>query len=142
MCSSDLEVTAVTDQRVNGQLVIMDHISQGVAGLEQAGALDDHDGLRASEVQPRRHRPCLALTADLYQVQCGAAAQSFIPLTQCGVGNPHDMSDPQAGEEAQEIIGRKHSSVAGPPCRGTVARTSVFFLSQPENLQIDQNKLT
>ena len=131
-----------SDQAFRIGSVNLRQVCQGVAGLEQAGALDDHDGLRASEVQPRRHRPCLALTADLYQVQCGAVAQSFIPLTQCGVGNPHDMSDPQAGEEAHDLIARKHSSVAGPPCRGTAARTSVFFLSQPENLQIDQNKLT
>ncbi len=49
------------------QFQVVDEIAQRIAGLEQAGTLNEDDRPSAAQVQPGRHSERFALTADADQ---------------------------------------------------------------------------
>src|SRR5205085_717102 len=62
-------------------------------GLEQAGALQQHERSRAAQRQPGGDREGLALPADADQAQPLCGQQRRLPGAQLAVGNPDDMAD-------------------------------------------------
>ena len=80
----------------------MNEIAQGVAGLEQAGALHEDDGPFAAEVQAAGHGDRLSFTADADQRQVRVGGQGRVPSAEHAVGHPDDVRD------AAAFQGRRH----------------------------------
>src|SRR5262245_30815294 len=59
-----IEVAPVADHAVDRQVPIVNHIPERIAGLEEAGALDEHEGECAAQVQACGDAPRLAFSAN------------------------------------------------------------------------------
>ena len=100
------EITAHADDEEERQMQVVQNVPQRVAGLEQAGALDDDNRLAAAEIEAGGQRDGLSLAANADQLQAGRGAQSGVPLADVAIGDPHDMSHAavlQRGDDRRTI---------------------------------------
>ncbi len=68
----------------------MQHVPQGIARLEQAGALDHDEGPRPADVQPRRGPPRPPFPADADQPQRRRRARSSLSQRPSGLSGTSD----------------------------------------------------
>src|SRR5438876_6564830 len=62
-------ITAQADDQEKRQLQVVDDIAQGIAGFEQAGALNEHNRSLTAQQQARSYRDRLALATYPNQLQ-------------------------------------------------------------------------
>ena len=96
------------DDQLQRQLQIVDHVPQRIAGLEQAGALDDHDRPGQAEHQPGGDADRFALAAGADQFQLGTRGESRFPRPDEAVRDPDDVREPRGGDVPDGSGGIKH----------------------------------
>src|ERR1019366_404889 len=132
-----VEEAAVSDDAEDRELPVVQHVSQGVARLEQPRALDEHERTRAAEVEPSGDRPCLALAAHTHQAHAVRARDRVAPLPDGAVGDGDDVRDSEVGEERRDLFTRKHG--ATPEMRLNV-RSAIELAIRPRRIAVSRTR--
>ena len=98
-----IAVASVANDREDRQLPVVQCIAEGVARLEETGALNHHERGGTAEVKSRGDLPSLAFTTDANESEARALDGRF-PAAYRAVGHGDNVCDAELREERCNLI--------------------------------------
>ena len=103
-----VEIAAVTDNREQRKLIIVQDVAQRIARFKQAGTLNHHNRSGSAQIQPAGDCPGFSLTANSNQSNRFAGTQCSFPLAQRAVRQPDHMRNLRIDQKFDDIVTGKH----------------------------------